>query len=153
MALLLVVLVAALAPVAYADPPDPSWIGGLWDDDDFDNVVVFLLSTYAVVTSALLHGGALGNTVAILPCPEPRLGDTPYLNKPPLVAWLIALVSWPAGGVTQSTAIWPSLAAALGIVLVTWWIGRRLWDQAVGLTAGFVVLTMHGVFTQARTAM
>ena len=83
----------------------------------------------------------------------PRLGDTPYLNKPPLVAWLIALVSWPAGGVTQSTAIWPSLAAALGIVLVTWWIGRRLWDQAVGLTAGFVVLTMHGVFTQARTAM
>src|SRR5438874_2361856 len=83
----------------------------------------------------------------------PRLGDTPYLNKPPLVAWLIALVSWPTGGVTQSTAIWPSLAAALGIALVTWWIGRRLWDQAVALTAGFVVLTMHGVFTQARTAM
>jgi len=83
----------------------------------------------------------------------PRLGETPYLNKPPLVAWLIALVSWPAGGVTQSTAVWPSLASALGIVLITWWIGRRLWDQAVGLTAGFVVLTMHGVFTQARTAM
>ncbi|HEU5197315.1 MAG TPA: glycosyltransferase family 39 protein [Methylomirabilota bacterium] len=83
----------------------------------------------------------------------PRLGDTPYLNKPPLVAWLIALVSSPVGGVTQSTAIWPSLAAGSGITLLTWWIGRRLWDQAVGLTAGFVVLTMHGVFTQARTAM
>ena len=83
----------------------------------------------------------------------PWLGDTPYLNKPPLVAWLIALASWPTGGVTQSTAVWPSLLAGLGIVLVTWWIGRRLWDQAVGLTAGFVVLTMHGVFTQARTTM
>ena len=83
----------------------------------------------------------------------PRLGETPYLNKPPLVAWLIALASWPTGEVTQSTAVWPSLLAALGIVLVTWWIGRRLWGQAVGLTAGFVVLTMHGVFTQARTAM
>src|SRR5438477_3878220 len=83
----------------------------------------------------------------------PWLGDTPYLNKPPLVAWLIALVSWPAGVVTQSTAVWPSLLAALGVVLVTWWIGRRVWDQAVGLTAGFVVLTMHGVFTQARTTM
>src|SRR5437762_12871646 len=56
----------------------------------------------------------------------PRLGETPYLNKPPLVAWLIALASWPTGEVTQSTAVWPSLLAALGIVLVTWWIGRRL---------------------------
>jgi 4-amino-4-deoxy-L-arabinose transferase-like glycosyltransferase len=83
----------------------------------------------------------------------PRLGDTAYLNKPPLVAWLIALVSWPAGGVTQATAVWPSLVAALSVVLATWWIGRRLWDQAVGLTAGFLVLTMHGLFTHARTAM
>jgi 4-amino-4-deoxy-L-arabinose transferase-like glycosyltransferase len=83
----------------------------------------------------------------------PRLGDTPYLNKPPLVAWLIALASWPTGVVTQGTAVWPSLLAALGVTLLTWWIGRRLWDERVGLTAGFVVLTMHGVFTQARTAM
>jgi 4-amino-4-deoxy-L-arabinose transferase-like glycosyltransferase len=83
----------------------------------------------------------------------PRLGDTPYLNKPPLMAWLIALVSWPLGGVTQGTAVWPSLAAAVGLVLTTWWIGRGLWDQAVGLTAGFVVLTMNAAFTQARTSM
>jgi len=83
----------------------------------------------------------------------PRLGDTPYLNKPPLMAWLIALVSWPLGGVTQGTAVWPSLAAAVGLVLTTWWVGRRLWDQAVGLTAGFLVLTTHAVFTQARTSM
>ena len=74
----------------------------------------------------------------------PRLGDTPYLNKPPLMAWLIALVSWPLGGVTQGSAVWPSLAAAVGLVLTTWWIGRRLWDQAVGLTAGFVMLVTFG---------
>jgi 4-amino-4-deoxy-L-arabinose transferase-like glycosyltransferase len=83
----------------------------------------------------------------------PRLGDTPYLNKPPLEAWLIALVSWPVGAVTQATAVWPSLLAGLGIVLTTWWIGARLWSGAVGLTAGFIVLTMHGVFTLARTPM
>lgn len=83
----------------------------------------------------------------------PSLGDAPYLNKPPLVAWLIALVSWPAGDVTQRTAVWPSLLAALGVVLLTWWIGRRLWGQAVGLTAGFLVLTMHGLFTYARVSM
>lgn len=83
----------------------------------------------------------------------PWLGDTPYLNKPPLAAWLIALGSWPVGAVTQSTAVWPSLVAGLGVVMATWWIGSRLWDRTVGLTAGFVVLTTHGVFTLARTPM
>jgi 4-amino-4-deoxy-L-arabinose transferase-like glycosyltransferase len=83
----------------------------------------------------------------------PWLGDAPYLNKPPLVAWLIALVSWPAGAVTQTTAVWPSLLAGVGVVMTTSWIGARLWDRTVGFTAGFVVLTMHGVFTLARTPM
>jgi 4-amino-4-deoxy-L-arabinose transferase-like glycosyltransferase len=83
----------------------------------------------------------------------PWLGDAPYLNKPPVAAWLIALASWPAGAVTQATAVWPSLLAGLGVVMTTWWIAARLWDRAVALTAGFVVLTMHGVFTMARTPM
>jgi hypothetical protein len=46
---LLVVLLACaligLTPLAYADPPDPLWITGYWDDDDFDNVVVVILGT------------------------------------------------------------------------------------------------------------
>ena len=39
----------ALAPLAYADPPDPSWIGGFYDDDDFDDAVILassMLGTY-----------------------------------------------------------------------------------------------------------
>ena len=83
----------------------------------------------------------------------PRLGDVPYLNKPPVDAWLIALAAWPTGAVTQATAVWPSLLAALGVALATWWIGARLWDRAVGLAAGFVVLTTHGVFSMARVPM
>ena len=79
LALLLVVLVAALAPVAYADPPDPSWIGGYWDDDDFDNVVVFLLAAYAVVAPAHLPA-APGDVVAILPCLEPRAVPAPVAH-------------------------------------------------------------------------
>ena len=47
-ALLLVALILGLTPLAYADPPDPTWIGGYWDDDDFDNVVAFIASTCAV---------------------------------------------------------------------------------------------------------
>jgi len=47
-ALLLVALVLGLTPAAYADPPDPTWIGGYWDDDDFDTVVVFIASAFAI---------------------------------------------------------------------------------------------------------
>jgi hypothetical protein len=81
LALLLVVVVAAVAPAAYAEPPDPSWIGGYWDDDDFDNVVVFLLSTYAVVTPTQLHEVAPGDTVAILQCPEPQVVTAPVADS------------------------------------------------------------------------
>jgi len=50
--LLVACLILGLTPVAFADPPDPTWLGGYWDDGDFDNVVLFLLSTYVVVALA-----------------------------------------------------------------------------------------------------
>jgi hypothetical protein len=42
--LVLVALILTLTPLAYADPPDPTWITGLWDDDDFDDVVGYITS-------------------------------------------------------------------------------------------------------------
>jgi hypothetical protein len=42
---LLIVLAAALValrPLADASPPDPSWIPGIYDGDDFDDVVVLV---------------------------------------------------------------------------------------------------------------
>lgn len=50
----LVALLVGLVPAAYADPPDPSWIGGFWDDDDFDTVVAFIASTFATVSPSVL---------------------------------------------------------------------------------------------------
>ena len=52
----LAVLVVGLTPIAYADPPDPTWLGGYWDDDDFDNVVAFIASAVAVVASPVIDG-------------------------------------------------------------------------------------------------
>jgi hypothetical protein len=43
----IVALLVGLAPTAFADPPDPTWIGGYWDDDDFDSVVNAITSTVA----------------------------------------------------------------------------------------------------------
>jgi len=41
-ALLLVLVVAGLTPLAKASPPDPTWVAGLWDNGDYDDVVLTL---------------------------------------------------------------------------------------------------------------
>ena len=48
LALVLTALTATLTPLAYADPPDPTWILGFWDDEDFDDVVGYLASATAL---------------------------------------------------------------------------------------------------------
>jgi len=42
-ALLLIPLVG-LTPLAYASPPDQTWIGGFYDDADYDDVVLLAMS-------------------------------------------------------------------------------------------------------------
>ena len=64
LALLIAALVAGLAPAAYAEPPDPSWIGGYWDDDDYDTVVVFIANTCATLGSVLVDTQPLWVAVA-----------------------------------------------------------------------------------------
>lgn len=44
----------ALAPLAHASPPDQIWIGGLYDGDDADDVVLAAISTDSVLGSPLL---------------------------------------------------------------------------------------------------
>ena len=41
---ILIALVIALAPIAWASPSDPTWISGVYDDADFDDVVTYLTS-------------------------------------------------------------------------------------------------------------
>jgi hypothetical protein len=61
--LTLVAALLALLPAAYADPPDPTWLGGYWDDDDFDNVVILIADTCAVAAQPLLDSGPLWTVV------------------------------------------------------------------------------------------
>ena len=46
----LVGAILALTPLAQASPPDETWIGGLFDDDDYDNVVVSVTASVASTT-------------------------------------------------------------------------------------------------------
>lgn len=57
-ALFLIAAIVTLTPLAQASPPDPSWIKGVYDDDDFDNVVIAVTSAVSTVELAPLLGVA-----------------------------------------------------------------------------------------------
>jgi 4-amino-4-deoxy-L-arabinose transferase-like glycosyltransferase/protein-S-isoprenylcysteine O-methyltransferase Ste14/membrane-associated phospholipid phosphatase len=83
----------------------------------------------------------------------PTINGAVYYNKPPLLAWLIALVSWPLGHVTQMTAVLPSAAAAVATVLIVYAIGRDLFGQEAGRYAALVAMTSQGLLLHARLAL
>lgn len=43
----LLALLVVLAPLAYASPPDQTWLPGLYDNADFDDAVIALTSSVA----------------------------------------------------------------------------------------------------------
>jgi len=65
---LLLIGLIAVAPLALASPPDPLWIGGLFDADDGDDVVL-------AVTSA--DGATDGATLDAVKVLWPVLGAVP----------------------------------------------------------------------------
>src|SRR5262249_17920072 len=83
----------------------------------------------------------------------PAIAGAPMLNKPPLHAWLIALVSLPGGQVTPRTAALPSVVGAPGIVAASALLRRRLFAPAVGLTAGIVAATTVGLFAAGHVPL
>jgi hypothetical protein len=53
LALVLVALMMTLTILAYADPPDPTWIPGYWDGDDFDDVIGYIMLVAGLPESLL----------------------------------------------------------------------------------------------------
>ena len=67
-ALVLIGPISALTPLAYATPLDPSWISGIYDGADYDDVVLLITSEAGGLTSSLLPEFLQGLVVAgILP--------------------------------------------------------------------------------------
>ena len=71
-ALLLAVALLGLVPTAYADPPDPTWIGGYWDDDDFDNVVISIVSACVIAVPSLTEFSPLWTSLFDIQSLQPR---------------------------------------------------------------------------------
>ena len=56
LSVLVVLTVATLTPLAYATPPDQTWIAGLYDNADYDDVVALVTSTASVENTPPQHG-------------------------------------------------------------------------------------------------
>jgi hypothetical protein len=79
--LLIIALLIGVIPTAYANPPDPSWVAGYWDDDDFDNTVVFITGAYAIHVTVPVHARALFVARARLDPTDPAACPTPLLRS------------------------------------------------------------------------
>jgi 4-amino-4-deoxy-L-arabinose transferase-like glycosyltransferase len=81
----------------------------------------------------------------------PHINGLPYLEKPPLYFWLTALTFTLFGPSEWAARLW-STVSALGTVLLTWRIGRRLYGASAGLLAGVAVATVVGNALYVRRA-
>lgn len=82
----------------------------------------------------------------------PHVNGVVTTDKPPLFFWLIALGSLPLGTVTSLTARLPSALAALGTLILTLRLGRRLAGERVAAMAGLVLITAWMFWDKARSA-
>jgi hypothetical protein len=85
--LVLAVCLFGSTPLAYASPPDPTWIEGIYDDADGDDVIVSICSAQGVV--ALDPLARLTPVLAAAPSvspaePRPRITALPaFLGRAP----------------------------------------------------------------------
>src|SRR5215469_5130069 len=82
--LLPVVLALVLLPtIAFASPPDPSWIGGIYDGADGDAIVNLVYETSAASAAASSYIGPLPSMPGILIEPiTPRLPASRFAEGP-----------------------------------------------------------------------
>ena len=130
-------------------PPGPGWIA---------------LTTAALIGIELGARGFATNDEARFPLLAqdilargdwlwPRLNGAAYHNKPPLLAWLIAVLSWPEGHVSELTAVLPSAMSVIAVVWLTFMVARDLSGSEAGSYAALFAMTMQGLFFSAHLAL
>ena len=73
LALTLVATILVLTPTASAIPPDASWPIGLYDNGDFDDVVLFITSSFGVIESRAL--GSLRSLLSVVGLATPMASE------------------------------------------------------------------------------
>jgi 4-amino-4-deoxy-L-arabinose transferase-like glycosyltransferase len=80
----------------------------------------------------------------------PVWNHQPFFDKPPLYYWLSAL-SFKVFGVSEFAARFFSALAALGVCVLTYFLGRELISKRAGLISAVVVGSSIGFLYRART--
>ncbi len=82
-----------------------------------------------------------------------RLNRDPYYGEPPLYFWVEALLSLPHGDVTPFIAMLTACLFGLGTILLTYFLGRRLFDAYTGFLGAVILTTLpqfHNFSCMAR---
>jgi len=83
-------LLIGLTPLAYASPPDQTWLSGLYDNADYDDAVLAITSTMGASDTTPVPGlGHVTSVILTLPTSEPAPSEPPFrspyrLRAPPL---------------------------------------------------------------------
>lgn len=84
---------------------------------------------------------------------HPRVNWEPYFDKPLVSYWFIALCAWIKGGpVDEFISRLPSALAALGVLLATASLGKRLLGQTAAYYSCWTLLTIYSFGFWGRTA-
>src|SRR5215468_567512 len=87
---LLALLIIAPVTLAHASPPDQTWLAGVYDQSDFDDVVGLLTSAFDAIdsTAALGAGASFALAPRLCPaaegCPASAPAYSPPLRAPPI---------------------------------------------------------------------
>ncbi len=82
----------------------------------------------------------------------PHFNSLTYLDKPVVYFWLVA-ASFRVAGVSEFAARVPSALMALGTLILTWLMARKMFGDAAGLRAGIIWATMPLVIIFSRTVI
>ncbi len=80
----------------------------------------------------------------------PHLNGEVYTEKPPLYFWLIALLSKPFGDVSEVTARLPSALASTFVVLLTYFLGAKMFGRREAFIGSAVMATSTQFFWIGR---
>jgi len=82
----------------------------------------------------------------------PTVNGNLYTDKPILYFWLVVAFSHLIGGVSEWTLRLPSALSSIGLVIVSYRLGRDFFDHRVGLLAALVLSTTARFVWEARWA-
>ncbi len=80
---------------------------------------------------------------------QPRVLGVPYLNKPPLLPWMMALTGWLKGGVDEWAVRIPPLLMTLAGALMVQLTARRYVSKAPSILAGAAFLLSPMILEKA----